>query len=403
MNRTHRQLYNSAVASSDQVFTRYKNELINRVGDIPFRLAETPLFLSAQLRDLLARQSTEIVAQLSEPATLAKLKQAIPARYDMPGMDALPNCMQVDFGLVKGKDGELEGRVIELQAFPSLYALMSLKSDAWATAMEGHAGLEGPWSCFIHQTRDQAMDLMRRTLLGGNQPEDVVLVDIEPNEQKTRPDFIATEKLFGVESVCVTDIIKEGRQLFRMRNGVKTRIKRIYNRMVFDELEVKNVKVPFAWTDDLDVTWCCHPNWYWTWSKFALPSLNHPAVPKTTYLSELKELPADLSRYVLKPLFSFAGTGVKVDVSREDVDAVPADQRHNWVLQEKVEYAPAVTMPDGTGVKAEIRVMLLRPPEEKTLTPLICLVRLSRGKMIGVDHNKDMPWTGGSVGMWPEK
>ena len=135
-------------------------------------------------------------------------------------------------------------------------------------------------------------------------------------------------------------------------------------------------------------------------TKFSLPHLDHPAVPKTWYLDELPEIPSDLDDYVLKPLFSFAGSGVKVDVTRADLDAIPADQRHQWVLQRKITYANAITMPEGHGVKAEVRVMLLRPPGAAELEPIIALVRLSRGKMLGVDFNKGLTWVGGSVGMW---
>lgn len=398
MDPRRRPLFNAAY--SPQFFNQFMNRLENRLGNFPFRVAETPLILTHQLRDLLAKNASEIVGQLSEPKLLATLKKAIPAHYDMPGMDPLPNCVQVDFALTRAPDGSLEGKVIELQAFPSLYALMSEMADAWGEQLNTVDPLRDEWSCFIGMNRAQAMDLMGRMLLGGEKPEDVVLVDYEPEKQKTSPDFVATKKLFGIDSVCITKIVKQGRQLFREKDGKLVRIKRIYNRMVFDELEVKGVKAPFAWTDDLDVTWASHPNWYWVWSKYALPHLNHPAVPRARYLSELKEVPADLSKYVLKPLFSFAGTGVVIDVTREDIDKVPAEQRDKWVLQEKIEYAPAVIDPDGKGVKAEVRVMLLRPPEDTKLTPLICLVRLSRGKMIGVDHNKDATWVGGSVGIW---
>jgi hypothetical protein len=171
--------------------------------------------------------------------------------------------------------------------------------------------------------------------------------------------------------------------------------------MVFDELEVKKAVIPFNWNEELDLTWCSHPNWYWTWSKFALPSLTHPAVPQARFLSDITELPADLTRYVLKPLFSFAGAGVVVDVTDEDIQKIPFEQRANWVLQEKITYADAIKMPDGNGVKAEVRVMLARPPNGNDLIPVICLVRLSRGKMLGVDFNKGLTWVGGSVGIWP--
>src|SRR5512140_157672 len=260
--------------------------LENRLGHFPFHVAETPLILTASLRDRLAKDAMEIVGQLSQPELLAELKKAIPARYEVRGMDALPNCAQVDFALVKGPQGEIEGRVVELQAFPSLYALMAFMAEAWAETMNTVPELKGTYGWSIHRDRSQALELMRRTILGGCQPEEVVLVDYEPEQQKTSPDFVATRQLFGVDSVCVTKLVKKGRQLFREKDGRLLQVKRIYNRMVFDELEVKKVKVPFQWNDDLDVTWASHPNWYWVWSKYSLPHLDHPAVPKTKYLSE---------------------------------------------------------------------------------------------------------------------
>lgn len=402
MDPRRRLLFNAAY--SDTFFQAFMSRLEGEVGPFPFRVAETPLLFTPALRDLLARQAQEIVAQLSEPSLLERLKQAIPPRYHVPGMDPLPNCVQVDFALTHGQDGALEGKVVELQAFPSLYALMTVMSDAWARSLNEVAGLKEEWTCFINQTREEGLDLMARTLLGGCDPSSVVLVDHEPHNQKTSPDFVATQKLFGIEPVCMTALIQEGRRLFRRRKdtGKLERVERIYNRMVFDEVELKGVRPPFEWNEELDLTWCSHPNWYWVWSKYALPSIDHPAVPRARFLSDLHgQLPEELSRYVLKPLFSFAGAGVVIDVTQEDIDRVPAEQRRGWVLQEKIDYAPAITMPDGSGVKAEVRVMLLRPPEAKSLVPVICLVRLSRGKMLGVDFNKGLTWVGGSVGMWP--
>jgi hypothetical protein len=398
MDPQRRPLFNAAY--SDALFHRYLGRLERDFQHIPFQVAETPLLMTHGLRDELARYAMEIVGQLSEPARLSKLKQAIPPRYNVPGMDALPNCVQVDFALTQGANGQLTGRVVELQAFPSLYALMTYFTDSWAIELNQIKGLEGDWTCFINQTREQAMELMRQAIVADCDPREVVLVDIEPEKQKTAPDFEATRLLFGVEPCCVTKLKVDGKKLYRERNGERVPVKRIYNRMVFDELEVKQAAVPFHWNDELDITWCSHPNWYWTWSKFALPHLDHPAVPRARFLSELKEIPSDLQNYVLKPLFSFAGSGVVIDVTREAVEKVPAEQRHGWVLQDKITYADAIRMPDGNGVKAEVRVMLIRPPKAEKLVPLIPLVRLSRGKMLGVDFNKGLTWVGGSVGMF---
>lgn len=387
-------------AYTPELFGRVMHRLESQLGRFPFRVAETPLFVSPALREKLSREAQEIVTQLSEPKRLEAMRKAIPARYDTPGMDPLPNCVQVDFALTQAADGSLEGKVVELQAFPSGYAMMSFMADAWSEQLRELPGLEGDWTCFANLPPQEGLELMRRTILGGESPEHTVLVDFEPLQQKTLPDFTATQRLFGVEPVCATALIKEGRRLFREKDGQRIPVRRIYNRMVFDELEQKGYRLGWDFRDELDVTWCSHPNWYWVWSKFSLPYLDHPAIPKARFLSDLKELPADLSRFVLKPLFSFAGAGVVIDVERADVERVPEAQRGGWVLQEKIVYAPAFHAPDQSPVKAEIRVMLLRPPEAKTLTPLIFLVRLSRGKMLGVDHNKGHDWVGGSVGIW---
>lgn len=397
MHQQQRALYNAAF--SDATYTDFQKRFEAKVGPVPFRVAETPLFMTHALRDRLARHAREIVEQLSRPELLATLKKAVPAHYHVPGADPLPNCVQVDFALVEGADGTMDGRVVELQAFPSLYALMTVKADTWAEVLRGLPGLDLPWDWAMNGDQQRAFDLMRRTIVAGYDPEEVVLVDLDPPNQKTLPDFVATQQLFGVDPVCVTKLIKRGNKLFRVKNGREVQVRRIYNRMVFDELEVKRAEVPFRWNDELDVTWCSHPNWYWIWSKFCLPHLDHPAVPRARFLDEVTD-PGDLTQKVLKPLFSFAGSGVKVDVTAEDLAAVPADQRHGWVLQDKIRYADAIRMPEGHGVKAEVRVMLLRPPDATELVPLIALVRTSRGKMLGVDFNKGLTWTGGSVGIW---
>jgi hypothetical protein len=386
-------------AWTKELYGRYRARLEKSIGAIPFALAETPFFVAPELRDSLTRSATEIVLQLARPELLRELMKVIPRKYDTPGMDPLPNCVQVDFAITPAPGGGLEGKVVELQAFPSGYAMMTFFADAWAAEFQSIPDLAGAWSCFV-LPREEGMKLMRDTILGGEPPEAVALVDFEPQLQKTVPDFVATERLFGVESVCATELVKEGRRLFRRKNGHLVQVRRIYNRMVFDELEQKGYQLPFAWNEPLDVTWCSHPNWYWPWSKYSLPYLEHPAVPKATFLSDVTSLPEDLSRYVLKPLFSYAGSGVVIDVKPEDVARVPEEQRHGWVLQEKISYAPAIHAPDGSDVKAEVRVMLLRPPGVAALTPAIHLVRLSRGKMLGVDQNKGLAWVGGSVGLW---
>lgn len=403
MEPTFRRAFNAAF--TQELYDDFLRRFEQRAGcSIPFRVAETPFFVPTSLRDSLERAASEIVEQISAPALIERMKGAIPPRFYVPGMDPLPNCVQVDFAIVRNEAGELEGKVVELQAFPSLYALELLHLEVMNEQFQSIPGLDRRWSLFFgNLTREQYLDWLRRTILAGEDPASVVLLDLEPEKQKTYADFLATKEFIGIDSVCPTALVREGRKLFRRGpDGKLIQVRRFYNRVVFDELEVKQIKLPFAYTDDLDVTWCSHPNWYWIWSKYTLPHIDHPAVPKARYISQIDKLPEDLSRYVLKPLFSFAGTGVRVDVTPEDVDAVPTEQRGSWLLQEKIAYAPDLLMPDGSGVKAELRVMFLRAPDEAKPRPVINLVRLSRGKMHGVDHNRDLTWVGGTIGVWPE-
>ncbi|MBL8717889.1 MAG: hypothetical protein JNL79_18060 [Myxococcales bacterium] len=401
MERPLRALYNAHY--SEGLYQRYV-ERLERMLDvkIPFRIAETPLFLPLSLRTKLARHAREIAAQISAKATIDKMRTAIPARYDVPGMDDLASCLQVDFAIVRDPEtGELDGRVVELQGFPSLYALMVKQTEALTEELRQIPGMPQDWSLYYSgHTRETFVTAFQKALLAGVPAEEVVMLDLDPAAQKTYADFVATHQLTGVESACPTDLKRDGRRLIRKRNGRLEQVRRIYNRIVFDELEVKGVELPFRWTDDLDVSWFPHPNWYWVWSKYTLPHVDHVAVPRATYLSELDAAPRDLSRYVLKPLFSFAGSGVKVDPTEADLVAVPREQRSGWILQEKIAYEPALPMPSGEGVKGEVRMMFLRGLGEPP-TLVLNLVRLSRGKMLGVDQNKGMDWVGGSVGIWP--
>jgi hypothetical protein len=402
MEPTFRKAFNDAY--SPDFYASYMARLEARLGGckIPFRVAETPLFIPVPLRDRLAADAREIVAQISQPHLIERMKRAIPAHLDVAGMDTMPNCVQVDMAISRDARGELRGQVVELQAFPSLYALMTLQADVMAESLAHIPELARPWTIFFGGLdRDAFVARLRHAILAGEDPAHVVLLDLDPEQQKTYPDFVATKMLVGIDAVCPTKLIKDGRRLFRKVDGKLVPVRRIFNRVVFDELEKKRASLPFSYTDDLDVTWCSHPNWYWTWSKFTLPTIDHPAVPRARYISELEVIPDDLHAYVLKPLFSFAGSGVIIDPTRADIERIPEHERSGWILQEKITYEPALLMPDGNGVKAEVRMMFLRAPDEPKPTLVLNLVRLSRGKMLGVDQNRDLTWVGGSVGIWP--
>ena len=395
MDPQFRRLFNEQF--TPELYESYQRDLSERLNcKFEFRLAETPIFLSDDFKAKLVDSAHDIVRQLSDPARIERMKRAIPQRWNTPGMRSLPSFTQVDFAVVE-ENGRYVPKLIELQGFPSLTALQFVQRDAWADALAGLRGLSQPWSCWYSGLdRHHFLTLAARTIVGDNDPREVILMDLDPPKQKTYPDFAATRLLFGVDAVDPRELTLRGRKLF---HG-DVHIKRIYNRVVFDELIRKNVTIPFDYRKELDVEWAPHPNWYWVWSKYSLPFLDHPSVPKATFVSELDGVPERLSeRYVLKPLFSFAGGGVNVEPTAKNLEQIPKDDRDKWCVQEKIEYAPALKAADGGGVKIEIRMMFLRPDDEREPILAQNLVRLSRGKMLGVDFNKEFTWVGSSLAL----
>jgi len=398
----HRSQFNAAFSA--ERYARYSADLVRRCGsEVGFRIAETPTFLEDRFRERCERAATEIVAQLCEPDRIARMRGALPPRWTFAGETALPSFAVVDFAAVRAPDGSFEPKLIELQGFPSLFAFEVMQRDAWVTAMSDIEGLDADWTCwFGGRDRQQYLELLRSAVVGSCDPENVVLLDIDPPQQKTAADFIATKRLFGVDSVDVRALNVRGRKVFRKdERGRDVPVERIYYRLIIDELEWRSLTLPFDVRDELDVTWAPHPNWFYIWSKSSLPFLEHPAVPSTRLLSDVPELPDDLtSRYVLKPLFSFAGVGVNLAPTCADVAAIPERAHDGWCLQEKIDYGPAIAAADGGDVKLEIRMMFARSDDAAELTLMTNLCRLSRGAMLGVDYNKDKTWVGSSVGIW---
>ncbi|MGA8535283.1 MAG: hypothetical protein WB615_14335 [Candidatus Tumulicola sp.] len=390
---------------SEALYRRYLADFSRRCGaPIDMQIAETPVFLPAALRRDAETAGREILEQLCDPARIRLMQAAVPARWNVPGNAGLPTFCAIDFAIVLDASGQLRPKLIELQGFPTLIAYETMQHDAWAEALQTIEGLERDWtSWFSGLTRKNFLNLARRTILGDHDPKHVVLMDLDPPAQKTYPDFSASRRLFGIDAVCPTSLIRRGRRLYRKAaDGTELRVERIYNRVIADELERKKIVLPFDLRDDLDVEWTPHPNWFWIWSKYSLPLLDHPAVPRATFLSNVAELPSDLTdRYVLKPLFSFAGSGVDVAPTTAAVAAVPEERRDRWCLQEKIEYAPVLESTDGGRVKVELRLIYLRPEDDRAFTLAQNLCRLSRGAMMGVDHNKQHAWVGSSIGMWP--
>ncbi|MBH8569597.1 hypothetical protein KB206_11930 [Microvirga sp. STS02] len=387
----YRHRYNAAFTTAKyQEMLAYINQQFP--GQLDFRVAETPVFIPADLRDKLIAAGESIIDVIQQVNFKELTEGAIPAHQRVPGEEGRPEFLTFDFAVCRNATGNLEPQLIEMQGFPSLYAFQS-----WLPGIfERHFPIPNSVSAFLNSP-DAAdyREEMRRFLLGDESPENVILLEIFPEKQKTRLDFILTKEFWGIDAVCLTKIRKNGRQLFYEKDGRQISIKRIYNRVIFDELErYPDLPGEFRLTDDVDVTWVGHPNWFFRVSKYTLPLLSGPFVPPCFYLHELNSYPTDLENYVLKPLFSFAGAGVRLHVTAADLDAI-ADKEH-YLLQRKVQYEPVVQSPDGL-VKCEIRLLYIWHPDQARPTLVCGLSRLSRGEMIGVDFNKNKDWVGGTT------
>ena len=359
-----------------------------------FRISETPIFLTRAFTDEVTRAANEIIALTRTPEFAKHAASAVPKGLEVPNQSAHPNFHVVDFAICA--DGErLVPRLIELQAFPSLFGFQLLLLGCIRKA---YPAIPRNWTSSFGGIKDEAyLHLLRRTIIADSAPENVVLLEIEPEKQKTRIDFAATETLLGIRPVCVTKIKKRNRQLFYDRDGREVRIERIYNRVIFDELtQRRDLILPFRFQDDLDVTWVGHPNWYFRISKHSLPFLKTEHTSPAFFADEFPGS-EKVDNYVLKPLYSFAGHGVEMEPTREKIAALK--NPHEWILQRKVDYAAFVPTVDGQKSKAEIRMMFVWPESDRDPTLVNNLVRMSQSKMMGVDFNVDKTWVGASIAL----
>ncbi len=363
---------------------------------IGFRVSETPCFVPKALLDQMSQYGRELVLQLVDsPEYLRASDASVPPQYNVPNESPRPLFVQVDFGVVRNPAGELEPKLVELQAFPSLYGYQPVSAHQYIEAYN----LPSDLGIYLSGYEPASYwKLLRQLIVGGHDPENVILMEIDPEHQKTLPDFLVTQRELGIAIVDILSLKKRGQKLFYTEDGREVEVRRIYNRCIVDELERKGVTLPFDLRDELDVEWAGHPNWYFRISKFSIPHLRHNCVPKTWFLDNLGELPKDNENYLLKPLYSFAGVGIKFSPTPADIDAIPINQRHNYILQERMRFEPVIQTPHGP-TQMEIRMMFVWP-EGGELTPVLPLVRMGRGMMMGVDHNKNLEWVGGSAALW---
>ncbi|MBC7607901.1 MAG: hypothetical protein H7199_13235 [Burkholderiales bacterium] len=360
-----------------------------------FRMAETPFFISNELK-LQLLEGCQAVIDLIQREDFKKLTEpSLELNIKVPNEDEHTTFLAIDFGVCE-EDGKTIPKLIEVQGFPSLYNYQYILYDKF----KKHYPFLEELTPFINGISSaEYLAILEDAICNAHPKENVILLEIEPEKQNTKIDFYYCRSILGVPIVCVTNLIKKGKLLFyKNEQGAEIQVKRIYNRVIFDELALRSdLQLQFSFSDDLDVEWAGHPNWFFRISKFILPFLKGKYFIETTLLSELKTIPEDLENYVLKPLFSFSGTGVIFHVKKEDIEAVV--DKDLYILQKKVHYIPIVQSPDGK-VKAEVRVLCIWKKDE-TAPQLLCnLVRLSRGEMIGVKFNKDKDWVGGTLGLF---
>jgi hypothetical protein len=375
---------------------------------VDFRVAETPCFFSKALLDEMAVIGAELTHRLVGNQSYLKASCAmIPAQYCAADETPHPHFMTADFGLVREADGKLTPKLVEMQAFPSVFAYQFVLNEVYRSAFE----LDGSLGYLLGgHTESSFWKLMERVILRGHHPEHVVLTEVEPRKQKTLPDFLVTAERLGIEIVDIAELVPDVRPGKPMRlcyrKGSKlVPVKRIYNRAIVDELMRKQIELPFDYRESFDVEWAGHPNWYFHISKFSIPYLDHPAVPAAVFLDDWlagkgrNRLPADREQWILKPLFSFAGKGIEFAPSNEALEAIPKPQRHEYLLQQRVRFEPVIDTPHGL-TQPEVRILYLWP-DGGAMEPVLSLVRLGRGKMMGVDHNRDQEWVGGSAAFYP--
>ncbi len=376
--------YNAFIKNLDQEFNH----------KIPFRVAESPVFVGRDFKKKLLNAADEIIDFIVRPDFKSLMTGAIPAQVYVPNEDAHTLFLALDFAVCTEEgSNELVPRLIEMQGFPSLFGYQ----DFLGNKFREHYQIPQNLDFHFGESSEQYWKRLQKAIVRNHNPENVILLEIDPMKQNTAIDFLVTKHHLGIEPVHLGDLIVRGRKLFYKKNGVEVPVHRIYNRVIFDELLGKpELKTDFHLTEDVDVEWAGHPNWFYYISKYTMPFLHSDAIPECKFLSDYTTFPQDLENYVLKPLFSFSGSGVMFHVTESDILSIPFHERKNYLLQRKVHYEPVVQAPDGL-VKTEIRLLFLWDEGVARPELITNLARLSRGEMIGVKFNKDKTWVGGSV------
>ena len=389
-----RRQYNDSF--TNEAYRAMLDYLGGQYGERPtFSVAETPIFIPTEVRDRVLRACDDVLDTILQPDFVARSMAAIPPGENVPNQNAHPHFLQFDFGLCQGPDGEITPQLIEAQGFPSLYFFQYLLDECYRRFFPVP---ESFTARFGGLSRREYLDLLRRVIIGEHDPKNVILLEVMPDTQNTHIDFTIAARELGIEVVCISDLIlKDGQLWYHYKaGGPLTRIERIFNRVIFDELNAHpELLRQFNMVELADVSWAGHPNWFFLVSKYTMPFIRSPFVPETRFLSEYDGWPTDLENYVLKPLYSFAGAGVDLHPTAETLNAIR--EPDHFILQRRVSYADLIETPDGPA-RAELRMMYVWPDGQDRPQLVNNLVRLSKGEMIGVKYNKGKTWVGGSLG-----
>jgi hypothetical protein len=392
MHKSARESFNNSF--SDEKYQNLIQEVNKEFpGQLDFRIAESPVFIDLALKSKLLLAANDIISSIKKPDFKAKTDRAIPTDYHFKNESEHPHFLAIDFAICKSTEGDLEPQLIELQGFPSLFAYQNYLAGKY----KKHFDIKANFSPFFNKLNAFSYINEMEKVLKPISSNNTILLEVYPEKQKTKLDFEISKSYWGIETVCLSKVYLKGNKLFYIKDEIEVQIDAVYNRIIFDEIDRKypELKPQINLLKEADIKWVTHPNWFYRVSKFCMPLLKGKYIPQSYYLDELKEYPEALDNYVLKPVFSFAGTGVNLHPTKEILDKI--EVKHNYILQEKVQYEPVVKDLAGNKIKVEIRLLFTWLDGKSHPKLLINLARLSRGEMIGVDFNKNFDWVGGST------
>lgn len=379
-------------AFTDERYQRYLDYINQHYpNSVGFRIAETPLFFSKEFKESITLAGEAICHQLIQPALLKQLCKGIPAGFNIDAYNTLPNCILLDFAITEN-GREPDYSLVELQAFPSLFAYEIIQNNALLQSYS----IPNGFSAFLNDYDEKSYLSLLSQLIKGDNPNETILLELDPEIQKTCIDFYCTRDYLNIPIVNIRDIyFKEGKWYY-LSGGKESTFKRIYNRIVFDEIKENEaiVETYIQLANDSQLTWFTHPIHFFMYSKYALPYITHPKIPKTVFLDQVNIQKTDFTRKVIKPLFSFAGKGVMIEPTQESVQSIT--NKAQWICQEKIHYVQGILTPKDPA-KAELRIFFLKDPKTNVFKAVFNLARLSKQALINTAQNSNDTWVGGSM------